>query len=51
MLPVVPVKHPTDKRSPLRAVALYIQNGTVLFPQTGCEQLLDRYSISAWITR
>src|SRR5689334_15559711 len=29
-----------DKRSRLQVVAPYIKNGTVLFPRTGCEQLL-----------
>ena len=40
MFPVVPVKPMTDKRSRLQVVAPYIKNGTVLFPRTGCEQLL-----------
>jgi len=35
--------HPTtDKRSRLQVVAPYIKNGTVLFPRTGCEQLLGQ---------
>src|ERR1035437_3683985 len=42
MLPVVPVKPTTDKRSRLQVVAPYIKNGTVLFPRTGCEQLLGQ---------
>ena len=40
LLPVVPMKAGGDKRARLRAVATYIQNGTVLFPRTGCEDLL-----------
>jgi predicted phage terminase large subunit-like protein len=39
-LPVVPVKVGQDKRARLRAVATFIQNGTVLFPEKGCEDLL-----------
>jgi predicted phage terminase large subunit-like protein len=42
MLPVVPVKPTTDKRSRLQVVAPYIKDGTVLFPRTGCEQLLGQ---------
>jgi phage terminase large subunit-like protein len=42
MLPVVPVRPTTDKRSRLQVVAPYIKNGTVLFPRTGCEQLLGQ---------
>jgi hypothetical protein len=33
---------PTDKRSRLQGVAPHIKNGTVLFPRTGCEQLLGQ---------
>jgi predicted phage terminase large subunit-like protein len=40
MLPVEPVKVTTDKRARLRTVSPYIQQGTVLFPETGCEDLL-----------
>jgi phage terminase large subunit-like protein len=40
MLPVIPMKVTTDKRSRLQVVAPYIKNGTVLFPRNGCEQLL-----------
>ena len=32
MLPVIPMKPTTDKRSRLQVVAPYIKNGTVLFP-------------------
>jgi phage terminase large subunit-like protein len=42
MLPVVPIRPTTDKRSRLQVVAPYIKNGTVLFPRTGCEQLLGQ---------
>jgi phage terminase large subunit-like protein len=42
MLPVVPMKPTTDRRSRLQVVAPYIKNGTVLFPRSGCEQLLGQ---------
>jgi phage terminase large subunit-like protein len=42
MLPVVPMRPTTDKRSRLQVVAPYIKNGTVLFPRTGCEELLGQ---------
>jgi predicted phage terminase large subunit-like protein len=42
LLPVVPMKPTTDKRSRLQVVAPYIKNGTVLFPRSGCEQLLGQ---------
>ena len=42
LLPVVPMKPTTDKRSRLQVVAPYIKNGTVLFPRTGCEELLGQ---------
>jgi phage terminase large subunit-like protein len=42
MLPVVPMKPTTDKRSRLQVVASYIKNGTVLFPRSGCEELLGQ---------
>jgi len=42
MLPVIPMKPATDKRSRLQVVAPYIKNGTVLFPRAGCEQLLGQ---------
>jgi phage terminase large subunit-like protein len=42
MLPVVPMRPTTDKRSGLQVVAPYIRNGTVLFPRTGCEELLGQ---------
>jgi predicted phage terminase large subunit-like protein len=40
MLPVVPMVPVADKRSRLQVVAPYIKNGSVLFPRSGCEQLL-----------
>jgi phage terminase large subunit-like protein len=40
MLPVVPMKPQGDKRARLQVVAPYINNGTVLFTRSGCEQLL-----------
>ncbi len=42
LLPLVPVKPTTDKRSRVQVVAPYIKNRTVLFPRTGCEQLLGQ---------
>jgi predicted phage terminase large subunit-like protein len=42
LLPVVPMKPVHDKRSRLQVVAPYIKNGTVLFPQAGCEDLLGQ---------
>jgi phage terminase large subunit-like protein len=40
MLHVVPMKPQGDKRARLQIVATYIKNGTVLFPRTGCEEML-----------
>lgn len=42
MLPIKAIKPGVDKRARLRAVATYIQNGTVLFPKTGCEDLITQ---------
>jgi len=42
LLPVVPMKPIHDKRSRPQVVAPYIKNGTVLFPHSGCEQLLGQ---------
>ena len=42
MLPATGVKVSTDKRARLRQVAVYIQNGTVLFPTKGCEDLITQ---------
>ncbi len=40
MLAVQPMKAGNDKRSRLRTAATYIQNGAVLFPRKGCEDLI-----------
>ena len=42
LLPVIPMKPQGDKRARLQVVAPYIKNGTVLFPRSGCEQLLGQ---------
>ena len=39
-LPAEGVKVSTDKRARLRTVAIYIQNKMVVFPKTGCEDLI-----------
>lgn len=39
-LAVVSIKVGKDKRARLRAAATFIQNGTVLFPRKGCEDLI-----------
>lgn len=39
-IPALAMKAGTDKRARLRAAATFIQNGTVLFPRKGCEDLL-----------
>lgn len=41
-LPVVPMKPQGNKRARLHVVAPYIKNGTVLFPRSGCEELLGQ---------
>ena len=41
-LPVIPMKVTLDKRSRLQVVAPYVKNGTVLFPRSGCEELLGQ---------
>jgi predicted phage terminase large subunit-like protein len=41
-LPTIAMKTGTDKRARLRAAATFIQNGTVLFPRKGCEDLLTQ---------
>jgi predicted phage terminase large subunit-like protein len=38
-LPVYPMRPITDKRARLQSVAPFIKDGTVLFPETGCEDL------------
>lgn len=40
LLAVVAMKPQPDKRARLQVVAPYIKNGVVLFPRTGCDQLL-----------
>lgn len=42
MLPVTSMRPTKDKRSRLQVVAPYIKNGVVLFPRTGCEELLGQ---------
>lgn len=42
LLPVVPMRPTTDKRCRLQTVAPLIKNGTVLFPRTGCKELLGQ---------
>lgn len=42
MMAVIAVKPIKDKRSRLRVAARYIKNGTVLFPKTGCEKLINQ---------
>ena len=39
-LPAMGVKVSNDKRARLRMVGVYVQNGTVVFPEGGCEDLL-----------
>lgn len=41
LLPITRMKPHTDKWARLQVVAPYIKNGTVLFPRTGCEDLLQ----------
>ena len=40
MLAVSPMKAGADKRARLRTAATYIQNGVVVFPKKGCEDLI-----------
>jgi predicted phage terminase large subunit-like protein len=42
MLPITPITSVADKRAKLMAIAPFIQNGTVLFPEAGCEELVDQ---------
>lgn len=42
MIPVVPMHAGGDKRARLRAIAIYIQNGTIQFPRYGCEDLITQ---------
>ena len=39
-LPVTGIKISTDKRARLMTVASYVENGTVVFPKEGCEDLI-----------
>uniref|UniRef100_A0A6M3M7P0 Putative terminase n=1 Tax=viral metagenome TaxID=1070528 RepID=A0A6M3M7P0_9ZZZZ len=39
-LPANGVKSSTDKRARLRTIASYVENGSVLFPRKGCEDLI-----------
>ncbi len=39
-LPVKGIKTTTDKRARLMSVSSYVENGTVVFPKTGCEDLI-----------
>lgn len=41
MIPIVPVTTVADKRAKLQAVSIFIQNGTVLFPETGAEGIIE----------
>lgn len=40
LLPVIAMRAGSDKRARLRAIAIYIQNGTIVFPRKGCEDLI-----------
>lgn len=40
LIPVTAMRAGGDKRARLRAVATYVQNGTILFPKEGCEDLI-----------
>lgn len=42
MMAVIAIKPIADKRARLRVAARYIKNGTVLFPKTGCEKLIQQ---------
>jgi len=42
MIPVEPMQAGTDKRARLRTAATLIQNGTILFPRKGAEDLIDQ---------
>lgn len=41
-LPIIEVRPIGDKRARLETVAMYIKQGLVRFPQTGCEALLEQ---------
>lgn len=40
MIPITAIRPGLDKRARLRTAATFIQNGTVLFPRKGCEDLI-----------
>ena len=40
LLPVTPMRVSTDKRARLQSIAGFVQNGTILFPREGCEELI-----------
>lgn len=42
MMAVIAIKPIADKRARLRVASRYIKNGTVLFPRTGCEKLIEQ---------
>lgn len=42
MMPVTPMRPLQDKRARLRVAARFVKNGTVLFPRTGCEELIGQ---------
>lgn len=42
LIPVEAIHVTTDKRARLRSIAMFIQNGTVVFPRSGCEDLIDQ---------
>ncbi len=42
LLAVIAVRPIADKRARLRVASRYIKNGTVLFPKTGCEKLIQQ---------
>ncbi|MCP6719731.1 MAG: hypothetical protein KJI72_00175 [Patescibacteria group bacterium] len=42
MIAVKGMKPGSDKRSRLGTASVYVQNGTVLFPKKGCEDLIDQ---------
>lgn len=39
-LPVTPMRAGNDKRARLRSIASFVQDGTVVFPREGCEELI-----------
>lgn len=41
-LPVIPMQALQDKTARLHVAATYIKNGTVLFPEKGCEELIHQ---------